>query len=472
MKTKKQLVTERLEPRMCLAATFPIKHIIHETGNGTQSVLFADVDADADLDIVTSSYADKEFGWFERGENGYIRKSLPTDNFSSAYPIAAGLINADSQMDIVVGDYEGDRLLWYPSSPFGFGKPIEISREVEHIQHIEIVDVNGDQSLDVVAAFEEYIKWYEYSPDLGTFSSGVTLFDELNNYDVDEFEFADVDDNSTIDLILAIDDPCCDTSPSPARIRFGNESGGFSDEVVLFETRNRISSIATGDYNQDGKTDIVLGFRSGVIRYYQQADNGFETGLNLTDQPNYPVQIESADVDSDGDLDLVVAARDANLIALIENTHGQSKPFRYSAVANIASPRSISLGDADGDGDLDIAVGNNVQGGSQVVILENRAIGDVNNDGVFNSSDFVAVFIAGEYEDDVAGNSTFETGDWNGDGDFDSSDFVAAFQAGTYVATASPESVFAHDPIFNNKSRRVGAIHDRLMEQDNHWFLD
>ena len=49
------------------------------------------------------------------------------------------------------------------------------------------------------------------------------------------------------------------------------------------------------------------------------------------------------------------------------------------------------------------------------------------------------MFIAGEYEDDVPGNSTFEEGDWNGDGDFDSSDFVAAFRAGTYVAVARPQ---------------------------------
>ncbi len=60
-------------------------------------------------------------------------------------------------------------------------------------------------------------------------------------------------------------------------------------------------------------------------------------------------------------------------------------------------------------------------------------------DGILNSSDFVTVFIAGEYEDDVPGYTTFEEGDWNGDGDFDSSDFVAAFRAGTYVAVARPQ---------------------------------
>ena len=62
--------------------------------------------------------------------------------------------------------------------------------------------------------------------------------------------------------------------------------------------------------------------------------------------------------------------------------------------------------------------------------------GDANGDGVFDSSDLVQVFRAGEYEDDVVGNSTFEEGDWDGDQDFTTSDLVLAFRLGMYVAEA------------------------------------
>ncbi len=61
-------------------------------------------------------------------------------------------------------------------------------------------------------------------------------------------------------------------------------------------------------------------------------------------------------------------------------------------------------------------------------------VGDSNHDGHFDSADFVAAFIAGEYEDGIDGNSTWEEGDWNRDGDFDSSDFVEAFKCGGYEA--------------------------------------
>lgn len=65
-------------------------------------------------------------------------------------------------------------------------------------------------------------------------------------------------------------------------------------------------------------------------------------------------------------------------------------------------------------------------------------VGDSNGDGRFDSSDLVAVFIAGEYEDNLPGNSTFAEGDWNGDGDFTTADLVYAFEVGGYQFAAQP----------------------------------
>lgn len=68
----------------------------------------------------------------------------------------------------------------------------------------------------------------------------------------------------------------------------------------------------------------------------------------------------------------------------------------------------------------------------------NTWMGDSNRDGEFNSSDFVQVFTAGEYEDAIVGNSTWDTGDWNGDGEFSSGDFVFAFTDGGYEIGPRP----------------------------------
>ncbi|MCA9217291.1 MAG: PEP-CTERM sorting domain-containing protein [Planctomycetales bacterium] len=78
--------------------------------------------------------------------------------------------------------------------------------------------------------------------------------------------------------------------------------------------------------------------------------------------------------------------------------------------------------------------------------LKNTWFGDSNLDGVFDSSDFVAVFKAGEYEDGIAMNSTWSTGDWNGDREFDSGDFVFAFKDGGYEQGARPATHAVPEP--------------------------
>jgi hypothetical protein len=69
---------------------------------------------------------------------------------------------------------------------------------------------------------------------------------------------------------------------------------------------------------------------------------------------------------------------------------------------------------------------------SWIKCSKGTCVGDVNLDGVFDSSDLVQLFQQGAYESgDVA---TWTSGDWNGDCKFDSSDLLFAFQEGCYQA--------------------------------------
>lgn len=99
-------------------------------------------------------------------------------------------------------------------------------------------------------------------------------------------------------------------------------------------------------------------------------------------------------------------------------------------------------------------------GGSPGRHADDTLFGDVNGDGVFDSQDLIAVLQAGEYEDDIDGNSTFEEGDWNGDGDFTSRDLVFAFQQGNFVdAALMIDQITYVDSLFE-ASRKWRKIND------------
>lgn len=110
--------------------------------------------------------------------------------------------------------------------------------------------------------------------------------------------------------------------------------------------------------------------------------------------------------------------------------------YYVGGTVNMIGPGSLML-----DGSTDFADNPHVD--SCNYVIERTSFiqllpGDATRDGVFNSSDLVAVFRAGQYEDGTSRNSTWDTGDWNADLDFTSGDLVVALQTGAYSAAASP----------------------------------
>lgn len=82
--------------------------------------------------------------------------------------------------------------------------------------------------------------------------------------------------------------------------------------------------------------------------------------------------------------------------------------------------------------------------------------GDANGDGIFGTADLTLVFQAGEYEDEVEGNSSFSEGDWNGDGDFTTRDLVMAFQLGLFEQPPAATRRFARiDAVKENQNTNL-----------------
>ena len=96
--------------------------------------------------------------------------------------------------------------------------------------------------------------------------------------------------------------------------------------------------------------------------------------------------------------------------------------------------RQIADGSTDILFDLDRVDENITFNDLQIAVKDKHYtyFGDANDNGVFDSSDLVSVFVAGLYDAGPTEAAVWSTGDWNGDGEFSSTDLVIAMQDGGY----------------------------------------
>jgi hypothetical protein len=136
----------------------------------------------------------------------------------------------------------------------------------------------------------------------------------------------------------------------------GGRSAGAKTVVVL-------------DVDRDGDQDFLLGESfPGSLHYYENTDGAgaFDRHLVSADAPGV-FAIAAADLDGDGDADLVSTGSSATSgevhLDWYENVGG---PGAFGAPSPIAAtlhtPRSVRGVDMDGDGDLDLLLGDFVEG--------------------------------------------------------------------------------------------------------------
>jgi hypothetical protein len=118
------------------------------------------------------------------------------------------------------------------------------------------------------------------------------------------------------------------------------------------------SGILALDFNSDFRVDLVLAGAGGLKLYRQKDDGGFvdvtaETKLDaaLLSRPAYGAW--AADVEMDGDLDVVLAAREGPATVLRNNRDGTFRPLNpFEGATDL---RDFAWADLDRDGDPDAA---------------------------------------------------------------------------------------------------------------------
>jgi len=223
----------------------------------------------------------------------------------------------------------------------------------------------------------------------------------------------------------------------------------FSDsgQNLINDQSNR--SFALADVDGDGDLDMVEGNNSANRVWINGGDSsGSNTGI-FTDSGQAlgnatTSSIALGDVDGDGDLDIVTGNSDANRVWIngADGSGSNTGVFTDSgqALGNDFSP-SIALGDVDDDGDLDIVAGN--RRANRVWINGGDSSGS--NTGIFSDS--------GQALDSEA-TLLIALGDVDGDGDLD---IVAANIGANRVWINGSDSSGNNTGIFTDSGQALGT---------------
>jgi hypothetical protein len=190
--------------------------------------------------------------------------------------------------------------------------------------------------------------------------------------------WGDYNNDGRQDLVLT-----GDTSSGYIAKVFRNDFIGFNDGSTFYyrmtfeeETGASLPGVignaAWGDYNKDGKQDILLAGDTGseyIAKLYRNTGNGFTEERPLLEDPyrnlNEPINYGAwGDYDNDGDLDMLLTGRNQRLNdfypqygltrVIQNNSSGDNTSFKKDSDVSAGSGASGTWGDYDNDGDLDI----------------------------------------------------------------------------------------------------------------------
>ncbi len=403
--------------------TFAQTTLATATG-GTSSVAVADLDNDGDMDVAGTGFNGDRVFWLRNNGAEVFTQIELLAAFDGALNIETGDLDDDGDADIMAAAREGGRINWFRNNGGGSFTSNTIINNFANPREVKLRDYDQDGDLDVIYVAEAGSGWFSNTNGNFTINAYTT---SSNAFSVD---VADIDGDGLLDFIRAF--------PQTPSISWSRNTGNqvLSGGGTIDNGLTSPSLVVPGDFNADGKVDVMCGsdfdvrlainatgqvFSSVVLNryatnnhgachgdfdndgdidlmetaftfmyWYRNEGNGDFTPIRLTDNGfqfinnNYGINIETVDMDGDGDDDAVYNENDNNKVSWIEN-RGNGL-FSYRFAFSIEGPYCIDPVDFDNDGDIDVVCGSTA----------NDAVYWFENNG---SQTFTQRFVNGEYFD-------------------------------------------------------------------------
>jgi hypothetical protein len=389
----------------------------------TQGMVAFDFNGDGEMDLALTDSGSPGYVSVLLGNgNGTFVDKMNQSAGGSALFFASADFNNDGKLDLAIGNINNDSVSVLPGNGDGtFGSPTTFP--TAHLpSQVAVGDFRNDGNTDLAVVTGTCYLWLcgpgSVSVLLG---NGDGTFRPHVEYGVGVQPAAivvgDFRGNGKLDLAVSNYDGGGGNTVS---ILLGNGDGTFQSHID-YATLGPAAAIATGDFNGDGKLDLVTCNSSVVSVVLGNGDGTFQppspgtpipagdacgVWLSLGGSP-----MATGDFNGDGKLDVAIKGdgqatngQDAISILLGNGDGTFQPPVRYAGGCNSAVGL-VAAADFNGDGKLDLAVAGEFDGSTSLLLG--------NGDGTFQRPLIYPILIN---PDGSSFLGLFHVGDFNGDG--------------------------------------------------------
>ncbi len=316
-------------------------------------VVVGDVDGVDGVDLVVANTEDSTITVFFNDGAGEVMAPVTYGVVYEVDCVALGDLDGDGSLDVVTAHAADDRVGVMLNDGGGSFGPIAHYGDTNGACRLTLAPMDSDASLDIVAASNSagYV-WTLTNNGDGTFQARTGEY--LGRTQVGTAS-GDLDGDAWPDVAL------CLSGDDRVRVLLNDQAGGFVTPHGSVDVSQEPVAVTMAELDGVNRPDLAVACETGacVDILVNDGSGGFAVHQSVP-VGGSPVWIVAGDVDQDGDVDLVTASSDTSTLSVLLSNlseKGAGDPLEYTLVADLATRAyvdSVALADIDGDGDVDL----------------------------------------------------------------------------------------------------------------------